>query len=71
MLFHQLQEATRRIEEMNKEQESLIDIFSEERERRDIEEENLRKKLRVSFYNYICQLEFVLLVPTFFFFVHL
>uniref|UniRef100_A0A5B6Z600 Morc S5 domain-containing protein n=1 Tax=Davidia involucrata TaxID=16924 RepID=A0A5B6Z600_DAVIN len=42
----QLQEATRKIEELNKEQESLIDIFSEERERRDIEEENLRKKLQ-------------------------
>lgn len=41
-----LQEATGRIEDMNKEQESLIDIFSEERERRDIEEENLRKKLK-------------------------
>lgn len=45
-LESQLQEATRKIEELNKEQESLIDIFSEERERRDIEEENLRKKLK-------------------------
>ncbi|KAK9277823.1 hypothetical protein L1049_027379 [Liquidambar formosana] len=42
----QLQEAHRKIEEMNKEQESLIDIFSEERDRRDIEEENLRRKLK-------------------------
>lgn len=42
----QLQEAQTKIEEMNKEQESLIDIFSEERDRRDVEEENLRKKLR-------------------------
>ncbi|KAG5523125.1 hypothetical protein RHGRI_035065 [Rhododendron griersonianum] len=41
-----LEEASRKIEEMNKEQENLIDIFSEERERRDIEEENLRTKLK-------------------------
>ncbi|KAK9705251.1 hypothetical protein RND81_07G042900 [Saponaria officinalis] len=41
-----LQEAKGRIEELNKEQESLIDIFSEERDRRDNEEENLRKRLR-------------------------
>ncbi|KAM7471545.1 hypothetical protein LguiA_009728 [Lonicera macranthoides] len=42
----QLQEATKKIEELNKEQESLIGIFSEERERRELEEENLRKKLK-------------------------
>ncbi|KAI3472585.1 hypothetical protein Pfo_031167 [Paulownia fortunei] len=42
----QLQEATQKYEELSKEQESLIDIFSEERQRRDIEEENLRKKLK-------------------------
>ncbi|KAL2539640.1 Histidine kinase [Abeliophyllum distichum] len=42
----ELHEASRKIEELSKEQESLIDIFSEERERRDIEEENLRKKLK-------------------------
>ncbi|KAK6148044.1 hypothetical protein DH2020_018956 [Rehmannia glutinosa] len=42
----QLQEATRKYEELSKEQESLIDIFSEERQRRDVEEENLRKKLK-------------------------
>ncbi|KAL6497311.1 hypothetical protein OROGR_029240 [Orobanche gracilis] len=41
-----LQEATRKYEELYKEQGSLIDIFSEERERRDIEEESLRKKLK-------------------------
>ncbi|GAB4845779.1 Protein MICRORCHIDIA 4 [Ancistrocladus abbreviatus] len=41
-----LQAAERKIDELNKEQESLIDIFSEERDRRDIEEENLRKKLK-------------------------
>ncbi|KAG5617538.1 hypothetical protein H5410_017362 [Solanum commersonii] len=40
------QESTRKIEELNKEQESLIDIFTEERQRRDMEEENLRKKLK-------------------------
>lgn len=48
MVFWQLQEAQQKIEELNKEQESLIDIFSEERERRDKEEENLRKKMKVS-----------------------
>ncbi|KAJ9163926.1 hypothetical protein P3X46_023548 [Hevea brasiliensis] len=42
----QLKEAQQKIEELNKEQESLIDIFSEERDRRDLEEENLRKKLK-------------------------
>ncbi|KAK0590553.1 hypothetical protein LWI29_028735 [Acer saccharum] len=42
----QLQEAQHKIEELNKEQESLIDIFSEERDRREREEENLRKKIK-------------------------
>ncbi|KAF2311529.1 hypothetical protein GH714_024598 [Hevea brasiliensis] len=42
----QLKEAQQKIEELNKEQESLIDIFSEERDRRDKEEESLRKKLK-------------------------
>ncbi|XP_050224107.1 protein MICRORCHIDIA 7-like [Mercurialis annua] len=41
-----LEEAYQKIEELNKEQESLIDIFSEERDRRDKEEENLRKKFK-------------------------
>ncbi|TXG48549.1 hypothetical protein EZV62_024424 [Acer yangbiense] len=41
-----LQEAQHKIEELNKEQESLIDIFSEERDRREREEENLRKKIK-------------------------
>ncbi|XP_037491189.1 protein MICRORCHIDIA 7 isoform X1 [Jatropha curcas] len=41
-----LQEAQQKIEELNKEQESLIDIFSEERDRCDKEEEILRKKLK-------------------------
>ncbi|XP_010250612.1 PREDICTED: protein MICRORCHIDIA 7 isoform X2 [Nelumbo nucifera] len=45
-LEDRLNEAEQRIEEMNKEQEALIDIFSEERNRRDSEEENLRKKLK-------------------------
>ncbi|XP_077227402.1 protein MICRORCHIDIA 7-like [Tasmannia lanceolata] len=36
----------RKLEDANKEQEALIDIFSEERNRRDKEEENLRKKLK-------------------------
>ncbi|KAF5732235.1 putative zinc finger protein [Tripterygium wilfordii] len=42
----QLQAAENKIEDLNREQESLIDIFSEERERRDKEEENLRRKLK-------------------------
>jgi len=33
---------------MDKEQEALIQIFAEERERRESEEENLRKHLEVS-----------------------
>ncbi|WKA01453.1 hypothetical protein VitviT2T_019734 [Vitis vinifera] len=46
LLETQLQEAIQTIEERNKEQDSLIETFSEERERRDIEEANLRKKLK-------------------------
>ncbi|KAL5791544.1 hypothetical protein ACOSP7_000138 [Xanthoceras sorbifolium] len=42
----QLLQAQHKIEELNKEQESLIDIFSEERDRREREEENLRKKIK-------------------------
>ncbi|XP_009337546.2 protein MICRORCHIDIA 7 isoform X2 [Pyrus x bretschneideri] len=41
----ELQTAREKIEEMNKEQDTLIGIFSEERERRDNEEATLRKKL--------------------------
>ncbi|GMH31500.1 hypothetical protein Nepgr_033343 [Nepenthes gracilis] len=40
-----LEAAECKIKELKKEQESLIDIFSRERDRRDIEEEYLRKKL--------------------------
>ncbi|KAJ8752612.1 hypothetical protein K2173_005501 [Erythroxylum novogranatense] len=40
----QLKKMQEKVDELNKEQESLIDIFSEERERRDREEENLRKR---------------------------
>ncbi|XP_073273513.1 protein MICRORCHIDIA 7-like [Primulina huaijiensis] len=42
----QVQESNRKYVELSKEQESIIDIFQEERQRRDIEEENLRKKLK-------------------------
>ncbi|PIN22523.1 MORC family ATPase [Handroanthus impetiginosus] len=42
----QLEEVNQKYEELSKEQETLIDIFSEERQRRDIEEENLRKKIK-------------------------
>lgn len=48
MSLNQLQEAKQKYEEQSKEQESLIDIFSEERQRRDAEEETLRRKLKVS-----------------------
>ncbi|CAA2960788.1 Hypothetical predicted protein [Olea europaea subsp. europaea] len=41
-----LHEANQKIQELVKEQDSFIDIFSEERERRNTEEENLRKKLK-------------------------
>ncbi|CAH8384654.1 unnamed protein product [Eruca vesicaria subsp. sativa] len=37
--------ARQKIEEMSKEQENLIEIFTEERDRRDVEEESLRNKL--------------------------
>ncbi|XP_010482378.1 PREDICTED: protein MICRORCHIDIA 4-like isoform X2 [Camelina sativa] len=35
----------KKLEETEKEQENLIDVFSQERDRRDMEEENLRNKL--------------------------
>ncbi|KAB1217500.1 MORC family CW-type zinc finger protein 3 [Morella rubra] len=44
--YHALQTAQEKIEELNREQESLIDIFAEERDRRDNEEKNLKKKLQ-------------------------
>lgn len=43
-----MENVQRQLETANKEQEALVDIFSEERIRRDQEEENLRKKLKVS-----------------------
>ncbi|XP_017258486.1 protein MICRORCHIDIA 7 [Daucus carota subsp. sativus] len=46
LLESELEASTMKIQDMNKEQDSLIDVFSEERARRDIEEENLRKKLK-------------------------
>ncbi|KAF4377792.1 hypothetical protein CsatB_018366 [Cannabis sativa] len=42
----QLEASQQKIDELNKEQESLIDIFSEERDRRDTEEQNLRNRLQ-------------------------
>ncbi|XP_015691649.2 protein MICRORCHIDIA 7 isoform X2 [Oryza brachyantha] len=45
-LTERLEDAQRQLETSNKEQEALIDIFSEERSRRDQEEENLRAKLK-------------------------
>ncbi|KAI6675527.1 hypothetical protein NL676_003433 [Syzygium grande] len=43
-LESQLQEAQSKIDQLNREQETLIDIFQEERERRDAVERNLREK---------------------------
>lgn len=48
--IYQLEEANYKIQELNREQESLVEIFSEERQRRDMEEENLRKKLKVKYF---------------------
>ncbi|CAM0905016.1 unnamed protein product [Alopecurus aequalis] len=45
-LTERLEDLERQLETANKEQEALIDIFSEERSRRDEEEENLREKLK-------------------------
>ncbi|GER45510.1 histidine kinase, partial [Striga asiatica] len=42
----QLQETTQKYEELKAEQESLIDIFSEEKQRRDKEEQKLRLNLK-------------------------
>nr|XP_043640154.1 protein MICRORCHIDIA 7-like [Erigeron canadensis] len=42
----QLEEAKEKSETVSKEQESMIDIFADERERRDREEQILRKKLK-------------------------
>lgn len=58
MLFDQLQVAQEKIEELNREQESLIDIFAEERDRRENEEKILKKKLQVR-----CSPSFLLLFP--------
>jgi len=41
-----VEDLQRQLESATKEQEALIDIFSEERNRRDQEEESLRKKLK-------------------------
>ncbi|XP_062225341.1 protein MICRORCHIDIA 7-like [Phragmites australis] len=45
-LTERVEDLQRQLESANKEQEALIDIFSEERNRRDQEEDNLRKKLK-------------------------
>ncbi|KAL8256423.1 hypothetical protein R6Q59_031490 [Mikania micrantha] len=42
----QLEEAKEKYENLSKEQESIIDIYADERERRNVEEEALRKKLK-------------------------
>uniref|UniRef100_A0ACD5UPJ8 Uncharacterized protein n=1 Tax=Avena sativa TaxID=4498 RepID=A0ACD5UPJ8_AVESA len=45
-LTERLEDLERQLETATKEQDALIDIFSEERSRRDEEEENLREKLK-------------------------
>ncbi|KAJ1270291.1 hypothetical protein BS78_06G042800 [Paspalum vaginatum] len=45
-LTERVEDLQRQLESATKEQEALIDIFSEERNRRDQEEESLRKKLK-------------------------
>ncbi|KAM7277430.1 hypothetical protein ACFE04_019296 [Oxalis oulophora] len=42
----QLEESQKKINELNNEHETLIDVFAEERDRRDNEERQLRKKLK-------------------------
>jgi len=49
MLFDQLLVAQQKIDDLTKEQESLIDIFAEERDRRENEELKLKKRLQVQF----------------------
>ncbi|CAN6248078.1 unnamed protein product [Urochloa humidicola] len=45
-LTERVEDLQRQLESATKEQEALIDIFSEERNRRDIEEANLKQKLK-------------------------
>ncbi|OEL24960.1 Protein MICRORCHIDIA 4 [Dichanthelium oligosanthes] len=45
-LTERVEDLQRQLESATKEQEALIDIFSEERNRRDLEEDSLRKKLK-------------------------
>ncbi|KAG0485718.1 hypothetical protein HPP92_009797 [Vanilla planifolia] len=45
-LIDKVEDTEKKLEELNKEQEALIDIFAEERNRRDEEEANLRKRLK-------------------------
>lgn len=64
---NQLEASRSKIQDMNKEQEGLIDIFSEERVRRDVEEGNLRKKLKVILFNYsLLFLQMQYLMPGFY-----
>lgn len=48
LLYHQLQEKERKLEEMDREQIALIEMIAAERDRRDMEEEKLRNSIRVS-----------------------
>lgn len=47
LLSTQAEEAQRKIEHLDKEQDALVQIFAEERIRRDAEEESLRNRLKV------------------------
>ncbi|PKA47459.1 hypothetical protein AXF42_Ash020188 [Apostasia shenzhenica] len=49
-LTEQVEELEKKLKEADKEQETLIDIFSEERQRRDAEEEKLREQLKIRFH---------------------
>lgn len=44
----QVEEAQRKIEDLDKEQEALVAIFAEERIRRDAAEDSLRNRLKVT-----------------------
>ena len=44
---------------MDREQETLIDIFSEERDRRDAEEDSLRNRSKVGKFSFLLPLAFI------------
>ena len=46
-----------KLQGVNNEQEALINIFQEERSRREVDEENLREKLKVTKPSCCCSIE--------------